>query len=200
MNVISETAVERLKLKSEKHPSPYRISWVNEKNLVSVKHRCLVQFSLGQEYVDEAWCDIIPITVCHMLLGRPWLYDRKVSYNGYINTYSFQYNGKKLVLLPLPISDFETTIPKIPAATAPKDEIAAIIDHQFVSTRRRGYYKFLVHWKHRSISDSTWIKGTALQQLHPELFIAYINHNLPESSSSREPANDAIQEAEEEEA
>jgi len=54
MNVISETAVERLKLKSEKHPSPYRISWVNENNLVSVKNRCLVQFSLGQEYVDEA--------------------------------------------------------------------------------------------------------------------------------------------------
>ena len=96
--------------------------------------------------------------------------------------------------------DMPASIPKIPAAPAPKDEIAAIIDHQFISTRRGGYYKFLVHWKHRSTSDSTWIKGTALQQLHPELFTAYINHNLPESSSSREPANDAIQEAEEEEA
>jgi len=43
MNVISKTAIEWLKLKREKHPSPYRISWVNENNLVSVKHRCLVQ-------------------------------------------------------------------------------------------------------------------------------------------------------------
>ncbi|KAG6778073.1 hypothetical protein POTOM_017918 [Populus tomentosa] len=96
--------------------------------------------------------------------------------------------------------DMPASIPRIPAATAPKDEIAAITDHQFVSTRRGGYYKFLVHWKHRSTSDSTWIKSTALQQLHPELFTAYVNHNLPESSSSREPANDAIREAEEEEA
>ena len=69
INVISETAVERLHLKTETHPSPYRISWVNEHNSVLVKHRCLVQFSLGREYVDEAWCDIIPMTVCHMLLG-----------------------------------------------------------------------------------------------------------------------------------
>ncbi|KAG6756672.1 hypothetical protein POTOM_040112 [Populus tomentosa] len=96
--------------------------------------------------------------------------------------------------------DMPTSIPRTPAATAPKDEIAAITDHQFVSTRRGGYYKFLVHWKHRPTSDSTWIKSTALQQLHPELFTAYVNHNLPESSSSREPANDAILEAEEEEA
>ena len=40
MNVISETAVERLHLKIETHLSPYRISWVNEHNSVSVKHRC----------------------------------------------------------------------------------------------------------------------------------------------------------------
>ena len=55
-----------------------------------------------------------------------------------------------------------TSIPKLPATTAPQDEVAAIIDHQFVSTRRGGYYKFLVHWKHRSTSDSAWIKGTVL--------------------------------------
>lgn len=114
MNVIFETAVERLHLKIETHPSPYSISWVNEHNSVSVKHRCLVQFSLGQEYVDEAWCDIMSMTVCHMLLGRPWLYDRKVSYNGYTNTYSFYFKGKKLVLVPLPIAEFETTNKKVP--------------------------------------------------------------------------------------
>lgn len=69
MNVISEAAVERLGLKTEKHPTPYRISWVNEANSVLVKQHCLVKFSLGKSYVDEAWCDVIPMTVCHMLLG-----------------------------------------------------------------------------------------------------------------------------------
>jgi hypothetical protein len=49
-----------------------------------------------------------------MLLGRPWLYDRRVSYNGYTNTYSFQFKGKKLVLVPLPIAEFETTQKQVP--------------------------------------------------------------------------------------
>ena len=107
MNVISETAVKRLELKMEKHPNPYRINWVNDTNSILVKHRCQIKFSLGKNYADEAWCDVIPMTVCHMLLGRPWLYDRKVFYDGYTNTYSFNFKGKKFVLEPLHISEFE---------------------------------------------------------------------------------------------
>lgn len=86
INVISEAAIERLGLKTVKHPTPYRISWVNEASSVLVKQRCLVQFSLGNKYIDEAWSDVIPMTVCHMLLGRPWLYDRRVYYDSYANT------------------------------------------------------------------------------------------------------------------
>lgn len=65
------------------------------------------------------------------------------------------------------------------------------------SLRPGGYYKYLVQWKHRSTSDSAWIKGTELQRLHPDLFTAYVNHNLPESSSSKETTIDANQETEE---
>ena len=108
INVISKTTVSCLGLKMEKHPSPYRINWVNDTNSILVKHRCLIKFSLGKTYVDKAWCDVIPMTICHMLLGHPWLYDRKVLYDGYTNTYSFSFKGKKFVLDPLHISKFET--------------------------------------------------------------------------------------------
>ena len=37
---------------------------------------------------------------CHLLLGRPWLYDRKVMYDGFLNTYSFSFNSTKITLLP----------------------------------------------------------------------------------------------------
>ncbi|KAL6351054.1 hypothetical protein AAG906_031640 [Vitis piasezkii] len=46
MNVVSETAVERLGLKTENHPTPYKISWVNEANSVLVKQRCLYRFPI----------------------------------------------------------------------------------------------------------------------------------------------------------
>ena len=37
---------------------------------------------------------------CHLLLGRPWQYDRKVHHDGFKNTYSFVFHETKIVLLP----------------------------------------------------------------------------------------------------
>ena len=39
---------------------------------------------------------------CHLLLGRPWQYDRRAQYDGYTNTYSFTKDGVKVKLAPLP--------------------------------------------------------------------------------------------------
>lgn len=117
MNVIFETAVERLVLKIEKHPTPCQISWVNEDNSVLVKDRCLVRFLLGKTYMDEAQCDVIPMTIRHMLLGRSWLYDRSVFYDGYAKIYSFTFKGKKLVLDPLQILEIEKQKDNAPVLT-----------------------------------------------------------------------------------
>nr|GFB20116.1 putative reverse transcriptase domain, zinc finger, CCHC-type, aspartic peptidase domain protein [Tanacetum cinerariifolium] len=38
---------------------------------------------------------------CHILLGRPWLYDRRVKHDGYRNTYTFKKNGISITLAPL---------------------------------------------------------------------------------------------------
>ena len=41
------------------------------------------------------------MTVCHLLLGRPWLYDRHVQHNGRANTYHLEFKGKKFNLQPM---------------------------------------------------------------------------------------------------
>ena len=48
---------------------------------------------------------------CHILLGRPWLYDRKVMYDGFLNTYSLFKEGKKITLKPLSPSDLHKNKP-----------------------------------------------------------------------------------------
>jgi len=51
---------------------------------------------------------------CHLLLGRPWLYGRKVNHDGYLNTYSLLKDGRKISLAPLPphqISKPKTVVP-----------------------------------------------------------------------------------------
>jgi len=37
----------------------------------------------------------------HLLLGRPWQYDRDVVHHGQSSTYSFKLKGKKMTLTPL---------------------------------------------------------------------------------------------------
>lgn len=85
----------------------------------------------------------------------------------------------------------QDAIIRVPKNTTPRDEIASILDRQFVTTRREGYYKFLVQWKNRPPSDSVWLQASELKRLHPELFAAYVHQNLPESSSSEWSAIDA---------
>ena len=41
------------------------------------------------------------MTVMHILLGRPWLYDRDVYHSGKKNTYQFMFNNEKIVLKPM---------------------------------------------------------------------------------------------------
>lgn len=38
---------------------------------------------------------------CHILLGRPWQYDRRVSHDGFSNKYSFTLRKQNVVLLPM---------------------------------------------------------------------------------------------------
>jgi len=47
-----------------------------------------------------------------VLLGRPWLYDRKVMHNGYLNNYCFTKYGNKITLAPLPPSKLHKIQPQ----------------------------------------------------------------------------------------
>ena len=58
-------------------------------------------FGVRDKYQDEVVCDILPMCASHILLGRPWLFDRRVLHDGYKNTYVFQKEGKKIVLTPM---------------------------------------------------------------------------------------------------
>jgi hypothetical protein len=67
-----------------------------------------VTFSIGQKYQDQVWCDVVPMDACHLLLGRPWQYDRRATHDCYTNTYSFFKDGVKVKLTPLPPSELDT--------------------------------------------------------------------------------------------
>ncbi|XP_073061851.1 uncharacterized protein [Primulina eburnea] len=99
-NVASVEMVEKLGLPTLKHPRPYRLQWLNDCAEVKVTKQVLVPFSIGK-YVDEVLCDVVPMHACHILLGMPWQYDRRVAHDGYKNKYSYVLKKETIVLLPL---------------------------------------------------------------------------------------------------
>ena len=51
-----------------------------------------MKFKIGG-YHDEVLCDIISMDAFHMLLGRPWQFDRCAVHDGHANTYSVTKDG-----------------------------------------------------------------------------------------------------------
>jgi len=98
-NVLSELAVQKLGLTPKNLPKPYKLVWLNKSIGITVSHRVLLSFSIGPTYSDEIFCDVVPIDACQLLLGRPWQFDCSVMHDGHDNTYSFPFQGKKIVLL-----------------------------------------------------------------------------------------------------
>jgi hypothetical protein len=96
-NLVSTEMVEKLELETIDHPSPYRVSWLQKGHQVTVTKQCLVEFKI-RGYNDKILCDVIPMDVCHLLLGRPWQYDRNVIHDGRMNTYTLEKNGKTHML------------------------------------------------------------------------------------------------------
>ena len=60
----------------------------------------LVSFSMGK-YHDEVLCDVVSMYASHILLGRPWQFDRRGNHDGFKNRFSLTMNNKLVTLVPL---------------------------------------------------------------------------------------------------
>ena len=103
-NLVSTEVVEKLNLKTMKQTTSYKVSWLQNGHQLLVNEQCEVEFQLGK-YKDKIVCDVMPMDVCHILLGRPWQYDRGAMFDGKRNTYKFGKDGVNNTLLPLQEED-----------------------------------------------------------------------------------------------
>ena len=99
-NVTSTTLVKKLRMPTSKHSRPYKLQWLNDNGEVRVNKQVLISFRIGK-YKDEVLCDAILMQAGHLLLGRPWQFDRKVKHDSFTNKYSFVDNQQTNTLVPL---------------------------------------------------------------------------------------------------
>jgi hypothetical protein len=137
-NLISIDMVEKMELETIIHPSPYRVSWLQKGHQVNVTKQCLVEFKIGG-YKDEILCDFIPMDVCHLLLGRPWQYDRSVVHDGIKNTYTLEKNGRTHMLLSIKDKEVKPEVNNTVILMSGKEllkEVNKKEDTQFVVVRK----------------------------------------------------------------
>ena len=124
-----------------KHLHPYKVQWLSDSGTIRVEHTVQVSFKIGA-YEDTLECDVVPMTVCHLLIGRPWQFDRGVIHNGRTNHYSFKMKGKEFVLRPMSPSQViadkkatyqgaksaKVTHPKVSESHKPKPSASTLSD------------------------------------------------------------------------
>jgi hypothetical protein len=98
--LVSTNMVEKFEMETIIHLTLYKVSWLQKGHQVTITKQCLVEFKIGG-YRDEILCDVIPMDVCHVLLGRPWQYDMNAIHDGRRNTYTLEKNGRTHMLLPI---------------------------------------------------------------------------------------------------
>uniref|UniRef100_A0A151UGX0 CCHC-type domain-containing protein n=1 Tax=Cajanus cajan TaxID=3821 RepID=A0A151UGX0_CAJCA len=99
-NYCSTRLVEKLDLTSSPQPKPYQLHWLNEDGDLVVDQLVKVKLSIGN-YEDVVLCDVVPMEACHILLGRPWQFDKKTMHIDLTNEITFTHREKKFVLHPL---------------------------------------------------------------------------------------------------
>jgi hypothetical protein len=127
-----------LELETIVHPSPYRVSWLQKGHQVNVTKQCLVEFKIGG-YKDEILCDVIPMDVFHLLLGRLWKYDRNVIHDGKKKTYTLDKNGRMHMLLLIKNQEVKTEMSNTVLLMSGKEilkEVKKKEDTQFIVVRK----------------------------------------------------------------
>ena len=107
-NLVNTETMQKLQLTCIPKPHPYSISWLKKDHSVLVNQTCLVNFKIGP-YEDKVWCDVVPMDACHVLLGRPWQYDRDVIHQGKENKYELCHGNRCHILKPFEEGSTEST-------------------------------------------------------------------------------------------
>jgi hypothetical protein len=63
-----------------------------------ITKQCTIKFAISSKYVDEVTCDVVSLRECGMVLGSPYLYDRKAIFYRTKNQYQLTKAGQDYVV------------------------------------------------------------------------------------------------------
>ncbi|RDX94981.1 hypothetical protein CR513_22554, partial [Mucuna pruriens] len=80
-NMASIIIVEKINFQTVKHTKCYKLQWLSNIGEVKVDKQVSMSFAI-ENYKDEVLCDVVLVEAGHILLGRPWQLNCKVTHKG----------------------------------------------------------------------------------------------------------------------
>jgi hypothetical protein len=80
------------------HPKPYPLGWICDNAKLQVTRRCKLRFAITAHFIDEVELDVIPLDICGIVLGSPYLYNRKAIFHRHENKYHLFKNGVEYIV------------------------------------------------------------------------------------------------------
>jgi hypothetical protein len=85
-------------LETTPHPKPYHLGWICDNANLHVIRRCKLRFSIIANFIDEVEIDVIPLDICGIVLGSPYLSDRRAIFHCHENKYHLFKNGVEYIV------------------------------------------------------------------------------------------------------
>ena len=97
-NLIYESSVKQLGLKTHNHLKGYPLGWLKEQSQIHVTKQCRLKFAITANYIDEVELDVILLDICGIVLGSPHLYDRDALFYRKEHKYNLIEDGIKYII------------------------------------------------------------------------------------------------------
>ncbi|GKC40543.1 hypothetical protein Tco_1052927, partial [Tanacetum coccineum] len=97
-NLISSSLVERLGLETTPHPRPYSLGWIKKDVDTQVNRQCKFRFAITNQFIDEVTCEVVPLDICQVIFGSPYLWERDAVYFRRAQKYELEKDGKKYIV------------------------------------------------------------------------------------------------------
>ena len=90
--------VKYIILETVPHHKTYHLGWIVKNSNLHVTRKCIFKFSITANFVDEVELDVFPLDIFEIILGSPYLYDRKVVFYRHENKYHFLKDGVEYIV------------------------------------------------------------------------------------------------------
>jgi hypothetical protein len=85
-------------LETTPHPKPYPLGWICVNAKLHVTRRCKLRFAITANFIDEVELVVIPLDICGIVLGSPYLYDMRAIFHRHENKYHLFKNGVEYIV------------------------------------------------------------------------------------------------------